>query len=240
MQDVLYVISLLFGVFILIEGVRLIYYGYRAHLSGERTTPVSQMCKNPRKRILIVGDSTSYGTGASSPNNSLVGRFASDFPDFEIINESENALNIANLEKKLENGSGTFDVLMIHIGGIDTLAFTSFLKMEKLFLRINEHIKRRNFRTVILVTVNNVGLSPFIRFPLKHLFEERSRKMHSFFEKMAQRYNMVHVSLYELAENDPLAKDPRRLFSADKIHPSDEGYGIWYARIKEVITPYLR
>jgi lysophospholipase L1-like esterase len=128
---------------------------------------------------------------------------------------------------------------MIHIGGIDTLSFTRFQKMEKFFVKMNNHIQRLKINTVILVTVNNVGLSPFICFPFKGIYSTRSKKMHHFFQKIAQIYSMVHISLYALPGNDPLAKNPSRLFAGDRIHPNDEGYGIWYSKIKEVIPTYL-
>jgi lysophospholipase L1-like esterase len=46
------------------------------------------------------------------------------------------------------------------------------------------------------------------------------------------------VPLFEPRSSDPLVQNPQ-LFSGDGIHPNDEGYAVWYGRIKEKIDNIL-
>ena len=239
MSFFLTLLTLSIATFVTIEGLRLSYYGFKAHLAGKKTVPFSTHPQNPTKRVLVIGDSTSYGTGALNPIHSLYGRLAQDFPSIEITNKSVNALNSAGLLTVLRNNTEPCDMLMMHIGGIDTLSFTPKKRLEKIFASVAQHIKEQNIPVAVLVSVNNVGLSPFVRFPLKTLFNRRSETMHFLFERIAQQHGFIHISLYARPGEDELAQDPNTFFAGDKIHPNDAGYAIWYQKIKHALTLHL-
>lgn len=234
---------LIVGIFaigiVLYEISQIIWCSILAIRAGKRAQPVSQKISSPRKRILVIGDSTSYGTGATQPQYSLVGRLVRAYPDIEVTNESENAMDLKQLARKLSDIQETYDMVIIHIGGIDTLKFTSNRKMEQLFERIHLEIQRLAIPTTLLVTVNNVGLAPFMHLMSACLYRMRSKRMHQFFVRIAKKYNFHHVSLYEMPGNDLLAQDATHLFSKDRIHPSDAGYGIWYEKINHTLKPLL-
>ena len=234
--------SVLVGIvlcFIAYEGLSIAWYSYLAVVAGKKVTPFSRILTNPRKHVLVIGDSTSYGTGASSSEHSLVGLLGQEFPDIAITNKSKNALNLKELADRMQDIHGTYDVIQIHIGGIDTLSFTSDRSMLSSWERIYTRIQELKIPTTILVTVNNVGLGPFMKTCSSVLYRLRSRHMNRFFTKLAETYQIEHVSLYDLPGNDPLAKNPDVLFSKDKIHPSDAGYKLWYERISPVAQKYL-
>ncbi len=239
MDHILYIIGVPIFCLLVYEITHILWYAYLAVAAGKKVQPVSQLIENPKKRTLVIGDSTSYGTGATEPRFSLVGRLVHTYPEVSITNESKNALDLRELSLKLNTIQGTYDVVLIHIGGIDTLKFTSTQKMEQYFLKINEELDRLKIPTRILITVNNVGLAPIMQFMSSFLYRHRSNFMHNFFVKMAQKYGMRHVSLYELPGKDPLSHNTKQLFSKDKMHPSDEGYGIWFSKIDATLKPLL-
>ncbi len=226
----------------------ILYYGVhfgihirRAIVDGKSTKPFSQTPAHARKRILIIGDSTAYGTGALNPENSIAGRLARDFPDTAIINEAHNAMNMAQLVDKLKGlHHEHFDHTLIHIGGIDTLSCTQLNVLA-------EHMKAALYAaraitsgTIFLVSVNNVGTLPLMRFPFTHFYTRRSKCVTTTFAHViAHTADTVHIPLYAERADDPLTRDPRTLFSHDGIHPSDAGYAYWYQKIRAAIAPSM-
>ena len=42
----------------------------------------------------------------------------------------------------------------------------------------------------------------------------------------------LHVDLFKEAADDPFLRDQQRLHAADGLHPSDDGYAIWYEELR--------
>ena len=82
----LYICVILLSI-IIFETARLLLHLQKAVDAGKRVIPVTQSLQSAHKRILVIGDSTSFGTGAIKSENSLVGRLARDFPNTEIVND---------------------------------------------------------------------------------------------------------------------------------------------------------
>lgn len=225
---------------ILFEAVRIGIHARKAVAAGKRAVPVSKTHTNPHKRVLVIGDSTSFGTGSQESKNSLVGRLAQDFDDLEIVNASENAMSIKRLSEKLAGLRGThFDAIMMHIGGVDTLSLTSSRSILHYFNLIAEATQNLGATTIVLISMNNVGGAPLFRFPLNMFLDWRSKKLSALFSHISEEHGFVHVPLHRDLACCPLVLERDRLFSEDKIHPNDAGYGVWYRIIKDAVTPYL-
>lgn len=205
-----------------------------AKKAGKKTNPFSQLSDKAQERILVIGDSTSYGVGALDPRNSLVGRLALDKPRAHIENLSQTAMDLKQLASSLKGvRKNSFDTLLIHIGGIDTLSFTSLQKLERHMENVAAEARRLCRGSTILISVNNVGSAPVFQFyPLSRLLTKRSKHMSSFFSDAATKHKMLHVNLYLEKEDDPLPQNSH--YAPDGIHPNDEGYGIWYKKIRDV------
>jgi lysophospholipase L1-like esterase len=48
----------------------------------------------------------------------------------------------------------------------------------------------------------------------------------------ARRGDATFVDLFHERDNDPFLKDPDRFFAPDYLHPSNDGYGLWYDALK--------
>jgi lysophospholipase L1-like esterase len=216
MYPFLLYISVAMLIVIMYEAVRIVYYSRIAIKNGKLAEPLSQVVENPEYTILIVGDSTSYGTGASCKECSLVGRLAKDVAGASITNASKNAMSLSTLTQTLRSlSTNVYDVIIIHIGGIDTISLTPMRTIERYIGAVFSYATKMARKKVFLVSVNNAGLVPLFRFPLSLiLFEEREREV--------------------------LHKNPNRFFSSDKTHPNDEGYAIWYEKIRRIILPHLK
>jgi lysophospholipase L1-like esterase len=43
----------------------------------------------------------------------------------------------------------------------------------------------------------------------------------------------LHLDLFQDARNNPLGEGPRRFYAEDGLHPSGEGYGIWFKELEK-------
>lgn len=212
-----------------------------AKRNGNRAVPVSQHVPNATTHVLVVGDSTAYGTGAEEQQNSLVGRLARNFPHIHIDNAAENGMGLDVLRKKLDTMSGrSYDITMLHIGGIDVLSMTTDAKiitaLKDIFEKARALLKSDDPRNIVFVSVNNVGCAPAFRFPLNRLLERRSRRLNGLFQVLADEHEVTHVSLFCERDDDPFAARPDELYASDGIHPNDAGYELWYDKINQKLT----
>jgi len=234
-------IIVLLAIVILYEFGRLLFCLYLVKIAGRKTTPIENYPANPVGRILILGDSTSYGTGALNSDNSLVGRLIKDYPNYTVINKSQNGLRFSQLEKQLTTLAdiNNLDYIFLHIGGMDTLYFTSQATIKKVFDKFAKFCFAKKVRQCFVVSVNNTGNVPMYHFPLNYLLGKRSHVVSDQLNKLAQNYGFVSIPLYENKALEPLLSSSD-LFSADKIHPNDKGYGKWYEKIHSASYTYLK
>lgn len=220
--------------------LKILFFVRRAISAGKKAIPLSNIFPQARKRILIIGDSTSYGTGATDPKLSLAGRLIQDFPEYEIVNASENGINIKRLYEKLAGLSHErFDMIQIHIGGVDTLSFTRRDTLHTYIQKIYHCAQSMGAEVVVLVSMNNVGALPLFHFPLNRLFDARSERVTKIFQEACQNTTMLHVPLHTHRAHEPLLRDGGKYFSADRLHPNEAGYGIWYEKIKAIIPTHM-
>ena len=76
----------------------------------------------PAMRLLVVGDSTAVGTGASAPQASLVGLLAARFPSLLIQNRTRDGATFADVAAQLAGADlGRFDMVLVNAGGNDVI-----------------------------------------------------------------------------------------------------------------------
>ena len=180
--------------------------------------------------LLIVGDSTGVGTGASSPAHSLAGLIAADHPHLRIVNHAEDGARFADvvsqLEQTLQDGR-RFDAILLLAGGNDVIRLTGQEALARQVERAAQ-LARRQARLVIIMPCGNVGNAPFFFPPLSWWMTERSKMLHRLVRQAASDHGALYVSLYQDKADDPFAQRPDTLNASDGLHPSDAGYQLWY------------
>ena len=176
--------------------------------------------------LLIVGDSTAVGTGASSAGHSLAGLIARDHSRLRIVNWAGDGARFADIARQLE-GAERFDAVLILGGGNDVIRLTS---QEALAQDIAKAAQLAAGRAplVVMMPPGNVGNAPFFFPPLSWLMTRRSKMLHRFVREAAAGNGAVYVNLYQAKANDPFAQRPDELNAQDGLHPSDAGYRLWY------------
>lgn len=198
----------------------------------DRSEPLQSTPADAAQRLLIVGDSTGVGTGASSPEHSLAGLLAQAFPRLQIDNRAADGALLADVRGQLEAVNGRYDAVLVQAGGNDVIRLRSEYSMRTDIDRVTE-LARAHSDHVLLMPAGNVGNAPFFFAPASWLMSARARTLHALVRETAQRRQAVYVNLYKDREHDPFAQQPDLLHASDGLHPSDPGYRIWFDELMQ-------
>jgi lysophospholipase L1-like esterase len=182
--------------------------------------------------LLIVGDSTAVGTGASSPASSLAALISRDHPQLKVVNRAKDGARFADIARQLETaGSERIDAILILGGGNDVIRLTAG---EVLAYEVERATALAHARagTVVLMPSGNVGSAPFFYPPWSWLMTARSKKLHAMVREAAASHGALYVNLFKEKADDPFAQRPDELNAKDGLHPSDAGYRLWYDELK--------
>ena len=196
---------------------------------AQRSEPFSQFPAVPSMRLLIVGDSTAVGTGASSPQASLAGLIARDHPQWLIDNRGQDGALFADVVRQLAIDEH-YDMVLVLAGGNDVIRMRDRDAMRADIDRMASAAAARA-PVVLLMPSGNVGNAPFFFPPVSWLMTSRSRALHDFVALSAARSGFVYVDLFRERSTDPFVAD-RSLNASDGLHPSDAGYRNWWAELQ--------
>lgn len=198
-----------------------------------RSEPLQQTPADPTERLLVVGDSTAAGTGASAAPQSVPGLIARDHPRWTIVNRAADGATFADIVDQLQAADGRFDRVLVMGGGNDVIRLTGRDTLQR---HVQQAVERALALapSVVLLPPGNVGNAPFFFPPWSWWMSARARMLHDVVRGVAARHEPVHyVNLYQPAETDPFAQQPDRLHAADGLHPSDDGYALWYRELQQ-------
>jgi lysophospholipase L1-like esterase len=197
---------------------------------ARRSEPYQQQPLRPVRRLLIVGDSTAVGTGASTPQASMAGLLGQAFPQLAIENRAQDGARMAGVLGQLQEG-GNFDVVLVQAGGNDVIRLS---ELDALNADV-ERVARRAAELapqVVLMPCGNVGNAPFFFAPVSGWMTRRSRALHRFVAAAAMRHGATYVNLFHERDDDPFVREPS-LNASDGLHPSDSGYAVWWRVLQQ-------
>lgn len=205
--------------------------GWRLHDSAELvrlSKPLQRSLVQPALRLLIVGDSTAVGTGATAPQDSVAGLLGRSFPRLQIDNRSRDGARFAGLLAQLD-GDERFDMVLVMAGGNDVVRLRGLKAMQGDVERVTQRARQRA-DLVVLMPAGNVGNAPFFFAPVSWLMTWRSRRLHAFVSQAASRHGAVVVDLFRESADDPFVQRPE-LNATDGLHPNDAGYRVWFGEL---------
>lgn len=195
-------------------------------------TPYERIKADARFRILVLGDSTAYGTGARSNVDTTAGRLASQYPDAEVVNLAVNGLRIKGLEGILKgrDEGEHFDIVLIQIGANDIIRLTSMKDIEAGIKRVLERSEKFGGKVVFLHS-GDIGEAKFFPWYVRPILSRRSLEVKKIYEKAAEIYPSSYVDIIDSAISIKMKENPKLYYSADLLHLSSEGYALWYEEI---------
>lgn len=186
---------------------------------------------NAGASLLVVGDSTAVGTGASSPASSLAGLIAHQHPRLKIVNRAADGAKYQDIVHQLEGvADERFDAILVLGGGNDVIRLTPYASLEENIARVGS-LARTQAKLVVFLPSGNVGSAPFFFPPWSWLMTQRSRALHGMVRQVAADNGALYVNLFKEKQDDPFAQRPDELNARDGLHPSDAGYRLWFAEL---------
>ncbi len=195
------------------------------------TTAFSNADAPAARRFLIVGDSTGVGFGTIDSRSTVPGRLAAAFPGTVIVNHARDGAQSADLPAQIEASSGHFDLILIFAGGNDVIRLSSY---QTVLLAAEHTLDVASSRAdrVAVIPPADVGTAPVWLWPLDVLFSRRAETVRRAWQyAMRERMGVHLVDLQMPRERDPFRLAPRRYYAPDGIHPSADGYALWFAQI---------
>ena len=184
------------------------------------------------RKILVLGDSTAVGTGASKPEDTIAGRLAHDFPDAQVVNLSQNGGLIRDVRKQIDMVlDQKFDLIIISAGGNDVWHHSSLKGMRTDLTYILQTSKKLCNHRVIFLMYSIIASAPLFPAPIRFFLTRRSVKVQEVIHEIARSENIPTIELFTTDTENPFIQKPEELFASDGIHPSSRGYQVWYHRM---------
>lgn len=187
-----------------------------------------------RKTMLVLGDSTGVGVGASVPQESVAGRVASYIGATYVENYAVSGAAVADLPKQIgEAKRDIYDLILIHIGGNDILGFNDPKTVGPELNRTLGTLPKA--KKVVVLSAGNVGGATIFPGIVRFFHTQLTLRYHDAFTQAVQGTGAVYVNLYLPPKADPFLKHPRKYLAEDGLHPSSDGYGLWFEQVKQVL-----
>ncbi len=232
-RQILFLFLKFFVVVLLFQMIRIGVLIFSNSRAVRETRPYQQNPSQPKSKILVIGDSTAVGVGSTDPKLTIAGRLGMDFPNAEIKNLGVSGLRIDGLVKQFDPKLiGHYDLIIIQIGANDIIHLTPLIKVKPDLNQLLTAAKTVSNQIVILHS-GNVGLAPFFPSCLEFIWRQRSLEMRALYQQTVEQYGAVYVDLFTERQEDIFLKDIQKYYSPDLLHPSSEGYGIWYTKIRQ-------
>ncbi len=218
----------------------LAYPIYQAvNISGKiitATVPFEQHPSNPEIYILVAGDSSAVGVGATENINSIAGRLGTQFPKADISNVGMSGARLKDLLLVLdEHKNKNYNLIVLQIGSNDITHFTSYDTIRKELSEILS-ISNELSSKIILLTSGDVGRARIFYWPLSNILSSRALDVRKIFiEEASKHKNVSYVDLYLDRNDDPFEKDLKKYYAPDSFHLTDDGYGVWYFYIQKYL-----
>jgi lysophospholipase L1-like esterase len=188
-------------------------------------------------KLLVLGESTVAGLGASTHEKALAGRFA-----HELSNKLDRPVKWTVVGKSGVTAKETirqlvprvpeekFDYILLGLGGNDVLKLSSPRKWRRDMTRLISLLREKNPDAVIFVTnCPMIVASPVIPQPVKGILWQLSRLHDRNIRDFSSRMRAVYYY------HQPHDFDAEGFF-ADGIHPSEQGYADWSAAMMEFFS----
>lgn len=193
--------------------------------------PYTQAPTSARMHLLVVGDSTGVGTGASHAAFSVAGLLGKAHPGLAIQNVAQDGARFEAVPGQFRAAvapAAGFDVILISAGGNDVIRGSSAqalaAALDASFRAARERLASGGL--FLVQPAGNVGNAPFFPQPLAGVMNDRAAAMHQAVRAAAARHGAVMIDMARDKDNDPFAQN-KALNASDGLHPSDAGYRVW-------------
>ncbi|HEY0462448.1 MAG TPA: SGNH/GDSL hydrolase family protein [Pyrinomonadaceae bacterium] len=184
-------------------------------------------------KMLVLGESTAAGVGASTHETGLAGQFARFLSakigksvEWQVVGRSGITIRETIYELVPKIPDEKFDYILLALCGNEVLSLRSPRAFRRDMRRLIAILKEKNPDATFFITnAPAVRLSPILPFPIKSILGHLSA-MH---DANAREFTTAMERVFYFHQPSSVPED----FFADGIHPSEKGYTAWSKRMIE-------
>jgi len=196
------------------------------------TTAYENQSSDLTTSVLVLGDSTAVGVGASNKETSIPGLFAKEVGATYLENRGVSGAKVADLVGQLDGRNlPEYDYILIQIGGNDVVARHDPQRVAQELLSVFQKLPPH--QKLIVQMCGDIGTAPLLPWYVHFYYTQKSLAFHKAFESTVTNFGGLYVNLYVPKTEDPFVAQPEIYFSADGFHPSSAGYASWFEILKE-------
>lgn len=192
------------------------------------------------RSMLVLGDSTAVGVGASEPQYSVAGRLSA-LLDASAENHAVSGAITPDLAAQIKEAERNhYDLILVQIGANDVIKLRSLAKADAALQSALTELVQKSDRIVIL-TAGKIGNAPLFPWFVAPIVTHRAALLRDRFIATIAATDAAYVDLYAI--RDPFNTDPARYYALDGLHLADDGYAFWYEEVRKVLEarwPELR
>lgn len=179
------------------------------------------------EHVVVVGESTAAGCGASTHDAAFAGAFARarrrryGHPVTWTVHARNGATVRAVRHSLLPGVDGAFDIAVLLIGVNDVLTRTPLAQWRAGLSAVLDELASRG-RAVVMAGVPPFATFPALPNPLRRYLAERGHAL----DAVANDVCATRERVQWVASSDLIPSDPA-FFARDGFHPSSEGYAQW-------------
>lgn len=196
--------------------------------------PYQYRAARARRRVLIVGDSTGVGIGATCPTHTIAGQLAAEYRGAEFVNLSVSGACVDEVEAQLQALPADlprFDLVLLHVGGNDIMRRPNLAPLEQTSRALLAKLLAVGER-LLWIGPGDVGLAPLFRAPFSWWMSRRTQAACNLFHRLASEHGVEYIGFHTEEHRELLRRDGARYFSDDGIHPNSDGYRYCYGVLK--------
>lgn len=181
--------------------------------------------------VLVLGDSTAYGIGARTPEESLAGRVAKHLGASSVENYSRSGARTSELTEQLARAEhDRYRLILIQTGGNDIIRFQSAKKAAEELSQALELLPESD--QVVVITAGDVGGATLFPLPLRPFYTRLNTAYHAAFEETVTAQGMTYVNFGKSPSTEAINARPDIYLAKDGLHPSSAGYALWFDEIR--------
>jgi len=215
---------------IFIQALELAWHGVQTFKIRYEAIVLSYDNINSNFNVLIAGDSIGVGVGASKPEDSISGIFIKNGASVLNVSYSgDKTYEVLNQVKNIDSRKH-FDLALLFVGGNDVLWFRNINDAQNKLRDLIFETKKRSDK-VVVIPPGNVGLAPMFREPIGIFYTGRARNLSDRFRQVSKEEGVIYIDTFSNNLAELFQDEPLKYFASDLLHPSSEGYRVWYDKI---------
>jgi lysophospholipase L1-like esterase len=168
----------------------------KAQTTLAATTPYNYATQGTGESMLVLGDSTAYGVGAATPEETTAGHVSQSLGLIYVENRAVSGARTRDLFEQFSQARlPRYDIALIQVGANDIIYGTSVARaskeLDQFLALVTAHAS-----TTVLLTSGDIGTAPLWPWPLNHVYTWRTKALRKEFMRISNAYAVKYIDIF--------------------------------------------